>query len=328
LFPKYAAKFFAKHGKDKSRRGPNSEATRYLPDSEYRGEASNVALCTPDSLKEPQRTKTIQYFRNDCLFPGEKRTKRPQHETKPFDETAWDEAQVNRLKPVFVNPPPLGSLDDQPIFGRKKTKDPADQEVMDSFIIALRQEMGEDYFDINEVRYYPRSDGRVHLFKPSGAKKEHQMKNGHLDVDVFLRNRQIRRQLNIIKESHLFQGIPWTAELEERYERDIVHFVDTRTVCPGRTLFSMQDDLGIEDDRYSAPEPLNREAVTPPMGLNEEGLGQSYFWSERAGRMVTFEEERRRRQSLEQADDFHPTETNEGAPRKRRTSKPPFDLLI
>ena len=292
LFPKYAAKYNArKRGKNGAQGGSRGYDPRYLPDSEYRGQQTPIILCASD-LKDTQRAKIQQYFKNDCQFPGERKSKKIPSERAVFDEKKWEEAQLNRCRPEFIEPPPPGSLDDTPIFGHKKTKDPGDQKIMDSFIMALKQAMGDDYIDINDLRYFPRSDGRVYTFQKAGSKTERRMKNGHLDVTVFLRNREIQRKLETVKNDCLLKGIHWTEELEEACEMAIIRYVDPNTVCKGRTYFSIQDELGVHDDHYSPPEPLAIEKVTTPCGLDEDGLAKTFFWSEKRQRMVSFEEVR------------------------------------
>lgn len=298
LFPKYAAKFNAKHTKSNQRVSSQVQDLGYLPDSEYRGQEQQDFLCMPN-LQGTQLAKIQQYFKDNCQFAGERKYKKTPVRTEPFDEEKWEEDLQNRIRPSFIEPPPPESLDNQPMFGRKKTQDPTDQCKMDSFIMALKQAMGDDYIDLNDLRYYPRSDGRVYTFKLRGSKKEKQMKNGHLDVTTFLRNREIKRELEVIKNNRAMNGLPWDDAIEEEHEREIIRYVNPRTVCRGRTYDSIQHDLGVQNDRYSPPELLNREAIIPPAGMEEEGLGKTYYWSDREGGMVTIGEERGRLSQLE-----------------------------
>ena len=90
---------------------------------------------------------------------------------------------------------------------------------MDSFVLALRREMGDEYFDINGIRYYPRSNGRVETFYDEKSRRLKCMKYGHLDVDIFLRNREIERCLEKIRMVYLMKRIPWTDEVEEEWDR-------------------------------------------------------------------------------------------------------------
>jgi hypothetical protein len=318
LFPKYAAKFITKRARTNSYKNGTAKAPLYLPDSEYRGEERPDLLCVPE-MSPSQKAESFQFFKDGCQSSGKRKKQQRPIITAPLDEEKWESDLSNRIRPEFITPPSLGSLDLQPIFGRKKTRDPADQYIMDSFIMELKKAMGDDYFDINEVRYFPRSDGRVYAFKSTGSKKEKQMKYGHLDVTVFLRNREIRRQLQFIKDCHLLKGLPWSDAIEETYEREIIEYVNPETVSLGRTYHSLHLDLGIETDQYSAPDPLKFEATAPPEGMSEGELGTGYFWSDRAGRMVSIQEERERLAPL----DGHGSETTPG--KRKKKAKPFFE---
>jgi len=217
-----------------------------------------------------------------------------------YYDLEWNQ-RIAPFQPAFIIPPEKGSFD-HPLLRSKGVVNPEDRVIMDSFVLALRQEMGDEYFDINALRYYPRSNGRVATFYDEKSRRLKCMKYGHLDVDVFLRNREIERCLEKMRMVYLMKRIPWTDEVEEEWDRRIVTFVKPFTVCKGRTLYSMQHDLGIEDVRYCPPKQLNEAIYESHVGADMEDLGKTFYWSEKAGRMVSVEELRRERQHVEVTD--------------------------
>ena len=114
------------------------------------------------------------------------------------------------------------------------------------------------------------------------------MKNGGLDVDNCIRNREIDRALGLVKFMYQNQGLEWTEEEEETWDQEMVRFVNPRTVCPGRTFFCENNDA--DDERYSPPGLLNEAVYAPPKRASPDELGSQFYWSAHAGRMVSVEE--------------------------------------
>jgi hypothetical protein len=306
LFPKYMASQNAKRVKlnadNKSQSGTLEKGPLlYLPTSEYSNSWHPYYRCSPTSDPKTE-TKVNRYFEMDCRNPGQPIARNFPNEIEMnplYYDLEWNQ-RISPIRPDFITPPERGTL--PYVFSSKKINNPENRVHMDSFILALRREMGEDYFDLNSVRYFPRSNGRVETFHDDKTRKLKCMKNGHLDVDTFLRNREIERHLETIKIRYLLKRVPWTDEIEQYWDERITKFVNPYTVCKGRTFFSMQDDIGIEDDRYCAPEKLDKAVYEPPPGANESELGKSLYWSVKTGRMVSVDELRRERQEIQEND--------------------------
>ena len=247
--------------------------------------------------------KVLRFFELDCRNPGSPIARNCPNE-KEMDPLYYDlewNRRIAPLQPEFIIPPEKGSFD-LPILRSKGVVNPEDRVIMDSFVLALQREMGDEYYDINAIRYYPRSNARVATFYDEKSRRLKCMKYGHLDVDVFLRNRDIERCLEKIRMVYLMKRIPWTDEVEEEWDRKIVTFVNPFTVCKGRTFYSTQNDLGIEDERYCPPKQLNEAVYGSLVGADMEDLGKTFYWSEKAERMVSVEELRHERQHVEVSD--------------------------
>lgn len=305
LFPKYMATHNAKRVKvntdTKRQPGAPAKPLLYLPTSEYSNWHPYYQCSAIVDIKT--RTKVLRFFELDCRNPGSPIARNCPNE-KEMDPLYYDlewNQRIAPLQPVFIVPPEKGSFDHY-LLRSKGVVNPDDRIVMDSFVLALQREMGGEYFDINGIRYYPRSNGRVATFYDEKSRRLKCMKYGHLDVDIFLRNREIERCLEKIRMVYLMKRIPWTDEVEEEWDRKIVKFVNPFTVCKGRTFYSMQQDLGIEDERYCPPKQLNDAGDEPPLGADAEELGKSFYWSARAERMVSVEELRREREQTEESD--------------------------
>jgi hypothetical protein len=303
LFPKYMAKHNAKRAKQAESKRQSSNPLLFLPNSEYHTLWDpDINRCQPNlSIKE--REKTVSYFKADCRNPGEPiaRNIPCEMESNPlYYDLEWNQKLHPRAYQV-ITPPEKGSLPNLPTPG-KKVKNPVDRVTMDSFILALKEQMGDNYFDINELQYFPRSDGRVELLNTEKSRRWKQMKNGIYDVTHFLRNRQLDRCLEMIKEIFQIIKLPWNDEIAETFERKLVHFVDPLTVAKGRSYFLEQDEYGIQDPGYLPAEPMAKEVYEPPAGMSEEGLGRDFYWSEHAGRMVSVNEMRENRDGIEKLD--------------------------
>lgn len=305
LFPKYMALQNAKRVKlntnNKCQSGTSENPYLYLPSSEYSDTWNPQHYHCAPSADAKKGSKVHRYFELDCRKPGQPMARNAPYEMEMnplFYDLEWNQSIAPR-RPEFISPPEKGTLDY--ILSSKNVNNPEDRVHMDSFVLTLRREMGEDYFDINSLRYYPRSNGRRYTFEDVKQKLKC-MKNGHLDVETFLRNREIERYLENIRMTYLINRVPWTEEVEEEWDQKIVKFVNPYTVCKGRTFFSMQDDLGIEDDRYCAPEKLDKAVYQPPVVLDEEELGKTFYWSVKAGRMVSVDELRREQKEIDESD--------------------------
>jgi hypothetical protein len=249
------------------------------------------------------RSKVCKFFESDCRVPGSAvaRNATAERELNPlYYDQEWNQ-RLNPIRPGFIDPPEKGLLDNQPILNGKGVQNREDRVKMDSFVIALQREMGSDYIDVNIARYFPRSDGRAHSFPDEKGRRSVRMKNGGLDVDVCVRNRQIDRALDLARFMYQIQGLEWTEEDEEAWDQEIVRYVDPRKFCPGRTVLS-ENYVSDSDERYSPPELLNEAVYAPPRGTCPEGLGSEFYWSGHAGRMVSVEELRVRQQENKKVD--------------------------
>ena len=290
LFPKYMADRNSKRVK------VNADSTRnklplltFLSSSEYTTKWEDYYQCSP-SLGTKSRSKVLRFFESDCRVPGSAaaRNATAERELNPlYYDQEWNQ-RVNIFCPGFIDPPGMGSLDTNPILRGRGIRSAQNRVKMDSFILALQREMGTEYVDINTARYFPRSDGRVYTFPDEKGRRLLRMKNGELDMDVCIRNREIDRAMDLVRFVYQNQGLEWTEEEEEAWDREIVRYVNPRTVCHGRTFFS--ENCAVDDDRYSPPELLNERAYAPPTETCAEELGTMFYWSERAGRMVSVEE--------------------------------------
>jgi hypothetical protein len=294
LFPKYTERYNQKRAKGRSsKRDGNSESSRlYLPDSEYQTKWEPEILKSAPSLIPAENPKLVQYFQRDCRNLGAPLAKYGPNETENdplFYDLEWNQ-RLAPLQQVFLDPPAPRSLDDQPIFSSKKDVDSDGRVLMDSFIMELKKELGVDYVDRNEMRYFPRSDGRAYSFWDSKSRKYKQMKNGHIDIETFRYNRFIMRITDKVKLLLETEGIPWTEEVEDEWRERIAHFVNPFTVEKGRSFFMEQEELGIEDERYHPPERLGKEQYEAPPGMTDDDLGQKFYWSELKGRMVSVQE--------------------------------------
>lgn len=282
----------------KRQSGTSEKPFLYLPTSEY-SSWHPYYQCSPSG--DPKtKTKVLRFFELDCRNPGSPIARNCPNE-KEMDPLYYDlewNRRIAPLQPEFIIPPEKGSFDHH-LLRSKGVVNPDDRVIMDSFVLALQREMGDNYFDINSLRYYPRSNARVPTFYDEKSRRLKCMKYGHLDVDVFLRNREIERYLEKIRMVYLMKRIPWTDEVEEEWDRKIVTFVNPLTVCKGRTFYSMEDDLGIEDERYCPPKQFVDESS---FGADMQELGKYFYWSDRAGRMVSVEELRLQRQQAEEID--------------------------
>lgn len=330
LFPEYMASYNAKRVKlqhTDTKRQQSSTAERqllFLPSTEYTSTWHSYYHCSP-TIDEKSRVKALRYFDLDCRNPGTPIAKNAPNE-KEMDPLYYDlelNQRIAPLGPELIVPPEKGSLDNQWIFSSKGVVNSADRVIMDSFVLALRREMGDDYFDINALRYYPRSNARRESFYDEKSRRMKSMKNSVLDVDVFLRNRQIERQIEKIRQIYLNKQCDWTDKVEEEWDRRIVQFVNPYIACKGRTFYSMQDDLGIEDDRYSPPQVLHEETFGLPVGTNLDGLGTTVVWSAKANRMVSVDELRRERNDIQKLEtgDQTPVEF-EGIKTRSRSRSP------
>jgi len=290
LFPKYMACQNSKRVKHNSNaRRSKQPLLTYLPSSEYTTKWDMYYQCPP-SMDSKSRTKVCKFFESDCRVPGSAvaRNATAERELNPlYYDQEWNQ-RINPFRPAFIDPPEEGSLDSQPILNGKGAKNPEGRVKMDSFVLALQREMGLDYVDVNTARYFPRSDGRAHLFPEEKGRRSVQMRNGGLDVDVCIRNREIGRSLDLVRFVYQNQGLEWTEEEEEAWDQEMVRYVNPRTVCPGRTFLSENYDG--DDERYSPPELLNEAVYAPPTGTCAEDLGTKFYWSGHAGRMVSVEE--------------------------------------
>jgi hypothetical protein len=179
---------------------------------------------------------------------------------------------------------------------------PQHKPLFDSFVLELKRAMGSNYIDLNELRYYRRSDRRADPFWDEKAKKFKTMKNAGCDIEILLRNRDIDRCVKAVKLLYEIKGLPWNEDIEEEWDRRIVQFVNPKTVCKGRSFEYEQRDRHVTDERYASPEPLERKIIEPPVGMHEDDLGGKYFWSEKEGRMVSMEESRQQRSEILESD--------------------------
>ena len=309
LFPKYMACQNSKRVKlnGDARRGKLPPLT-YLPDAEYTTKWETYYQCSP-LIDVKSKSRICKFFESDCRIPGSAiaRNASAERELNPLSyDQEWNQ-RIQMFRQEFIDPPEPGSLDSLPILRGKGVQNPEDQVKMDSFVIALRREMGGEYVDINMARYFPRSDGRVHTFPDEKGRRSVRMKNGGLDMDICIRNREIDRAMDLVRFVYQNQGLEWAEEEEEAWDREIVRYVNPRTVCPGRTFFS--ETCAADDERYSPPELLSEAAYAPPRGCCDEELGTKFYWSERAGRMVSVEELRIQRQENMNIDSKHETTT-------------------
>ena len=275
----------------------------YLPTSEYTTKWETYYQCPPSDMDRKSRSKVCKFFESDCRVPGSAvaRNATAERELNPFYyDQEWNQ-RLNPIRPGFIDPPEKGSLDNQPILNGKGVQKREDRVKIDSFVVALQREMGSDYIDINTAKYFPRSDGQAHLFPDEKGRRSVRMKNGGLDVDICIRNRQIDRALDLVRFVYQNQGLEWTEEEEEAWDQEIVRYVDPRTVCSGRTVLS-ENYVSDSDERYSPPELLNEAVYAPPGGTCPEGLGSEFYWSGHDGRMVSVEELRVRQQENKEVD--------------------------
>ena len=297
LFPKYMACQNSKRVKlnTDSKRSKQPPLT-FLPNSEYTSKWDAYYRCLP-SMDVKSKTKICKFFESDCRVPGSAiaRNATAERELNPlYYDQEWNQ-RVEMFRPEFIEPPEPGSLDSQPVLSGKGVQNPADRVKMDSFVVALQREMGGEYVDVNTARYFPRSDGRANILHDEKRRRPLRMKNGGLDIDVCIRNREIDRAMDLVRFVYQNHGLEWTEEEEEAWDREMVTYVNPRTVCPGRTLLS--ENGAAEDEQYSPPELLNEAVYAPPMGRCEEELGIKFYWSQYAGRMVSVEELRVRQQA-------------------------------
>lgn len=222
LFPKYMSSYNAKRVKlpradtRRQQSGTTERRLLFLPSTEYTGAWHQYYHCPPTS-DEKTRNKVLRYFDLDCRNPGTPIAKNVRNE-KEMNPLYYDLELNQRIAPfgpAFIIPPEKGSLDNQRVFSSKGVVNPADRVIMDSFVLALRREMGDEYFDINALRYFPRSNARMESFYDEKSRRMKSMKNSVFDVDVFLRNRQIERQIEKIRERYLNKQYDWTDKIEE-----------------------------------------------------------------------------------------------------------------
>jgi hypothetical protein len=310
LFPKYMAKENSKRAQNTdSRRQSDRDPLLFLPGSQYKGHWEADYYCCSPSLDPKRREITVNYFKADCRNRGEPISyyaPAPLESDPDYYDQEWNQ-RVNPLVCGTIVPPEKGSLD--MVFSHKKVKHPQWRVIMDSFVLALKKEMGDDYFDVNEIQYYPRSDRRVHQFYHEKSRKYKQMKNGVFDVEHCLRNRTIERNVADIKKIYQDHKYRWTDEIAAEWERRIIQFVNPYTKVMGRTHFSEQEDLGIEDDRHLPVEPMAEEIFRCPPGSSDEDLGKTFYWSELAGRrMVSVEEKRQDQLVIKESDERYQAE--------------------
>ena len=323
LFPKYMACQNSKRVKlNADSKRSKAPLLTYLPTSEYTTKWETYYQCPP-SMDTKSQSKVCKFFESDCRVPGSAVTRNAtaERELNPlYYDQEWNQ-RINPIRPGFIDPPEKGSLDGLPNLSGKRVQNPEDRVKMDSFVVALQREMGSEYIDVKTARYFPRSDGRAHLFPDEKGRRSVRMKNGGLDVDVCLRNREIDRAVGLVRFWYHNHGLQWAEEDEEGWDQEMVRYVNPRTVCPGRTFFS--EKYVADDERYSPPELLNGTVYAPPKGTVAEELGMKFYWSERAGRMVSVEELRVQQQENMKVDAKYeaamPVEESNGRRSKSRS---------
>lgn len=305
LFPKYMERYQSRRTRSNCpRRQSGDKKVSYLPSEEYAVPWEHrVYRCAP-SMDKKELTKTCQYFKQDCRNPGSPIARNAPNsiENDPlYYDLEWNR-RLNPIGPEFINPPEKGSLAVIPSFSTKKVLNPLHRSAYDSFVLELKKEMGTKYVDPEELRYYRRSNGRVAPFWDEMSKKFKVMKNAKYDFELCLRDRDISRCVSAVKALYEIRGIRWNDNIEKEWDKRIVRFVDPRTVCEGRSYYSEERELGIERERYASPEPVDPKIITPPAKLDEDDLGEKFYWSEKEGRMVSMVQLRQKRKDIQESD--------------------------